>query len=139
MWSYFNVAKYLGNMSLNTFMLTLTTLYISSFILDSYKEEYTIQMYKEHINSIMQTGYVLATFVSSIIIYMSLFKIKYDYILYKLLIVACAFTLFSSVYYTSNNIEPLSKIYIMKTISSRNATILLLLIFVFITLKKMNI
>lgn len=136
MWYYFDISKSLKNKRLSYTILIFSTIYLSSLMFDSYKNEFSSSTYNTHIYNIMTSAQVMATFIGSIIIYLKLFNMKYDQILFKLLVVSLIFTLISAIYYSSRDVETVKLVYLLKTISIINSSVVLILIFSILTLKK---
>lgn len=136
MWIFFNMKFTLKNKTLSYIILLFSTIYLSLMMIDSYKLEYSVSEYETQIQNIMTSGKILATFISSLIIYLNLIKRKKSNALYRLLVIALLFTLLSSVYYTSEDREIVSYIYLLKNISIINASLTLFLSFILVTLNK---
>ena len=103
---------------------------------DSYKLEYSINEYEDQMKNIMLSARIMATFTGSLIIYLNLIKAKQVNTLYQLLVLTLLFTLFSSVYYTSRDIDSVSLVYLLKYVSIINASLTIFVTFILVTLKK---
>ena len=136
MWIFFDMKFTLKNKTLSFTILLFSTIYLSLLMIDSYKLEYSVSEYETQIQNIMVSGKILATFTSSLIIYLNLVKPKRNNSLYRLLVIALLFTLLSSIYYTSEDREIVSYIYLLKNISIINASLTLFLSFILVTLNK---
>ena len=136
MWIFFDMKFTLKSKTLSFTILLFSTIYLSLLMIDSYKLEYSVSEYETQIQNIMVSGKILATFTSSLIIYLNLVKPKRNNSLYRLLVIALLFTLLSSIYYTSEDREIVSYIYLLKNISIINASLTLFLSFILVTLNK---
>ena len=135
-WIFFNVKKTLKKDTLSFIILIIGSIYLSSLMFDSFKVEYSIDVYEKHLANIIQSSQIMAMFTGSVIIYLNLIKQKHDSALYQLLVIALLFTLFASIYYTSQDTDIFGFVYTLKKISIMNASLTLFLLFILVTLKK---
>ena len=135
-WIFFNMKIALKNETLTFIILLFSVIYLSSLMTDSYKLEYSINEYEDQMKNIMLSARIMATFTGSLIIYLNLIKAKQVNTLYQLLVLTLLFTLFSSVYYTSRDIDSVSLVYLLKYVSIINASLTIFVTFILVTLKK---
>ena len=137
-WVYIELTKFIEHKGFSITVLTLFVLFLSYDMLYSYKDFGSTDYYNNNIIAVSNGGKTLAILMGSIIIYLNLFKLKNEYILYKLLLFAFIFILYGILFYASKSIEILSRDYTLKRISIMNASIYLILIFIFITKRQMK-
>lgn len=137
-WIYIEVSKFIEYKWFSITILTLVVLFLSSDLLYSYKDFGSTEYYNKNIMSVSDGGKTLAMLLGSIILYLNLFKLKNEYILYKLLLFAFMFILYGILFYASNSTEMLSRDYTLKRISIMNASVYMMLVFIFITKRQMK-
>lgn len=104
--------------------------------LNAYKTEYTVDGYIENIKRINRSGLVLEAIIISSIIFIRLFKIRLQDLLYNVMIVSFGFLMYSSLSYSSDNVDNLKLQLLLKQLSYANGAILLILGFVFAVIFK---
>lgn len=135
-WILFDIKKSLKKDILSFIILIIGSIYLSSLMFDSFKVEYSIELYEKHLYNILVSCQTMGMFVGTIVIYLDLIKVKYDFALYRLLVISLFFILISNIYYTSQDADILGFIYLLKKISHINASFILFLLFILVTLKK---
>ena len=135
-WILFKVNKTLKKDMLSFIILLLGSFYLSSLMLDSFKVEYSVDIYEKHLANMMKSAHLMMIITGTVIIYLKLIKQKQDTSLYQMLVISLLFTLFASIYYTSQDTDIFGFIYTLKNISIINASFTLFLVFILITLKK---
>ena len=109
-------------------------------MMNSYKEDYTLDGYIKNISQINYTGLVLETIIISSIIFIRLFKIHFEYeaILYNILMISLGFLIFSSLSYSSDDLQQLRIQLLTKRIAFIDGAILLILGFLLAVILKDN-
>lgn len=137
-WVYIEMTKFIENKVFSITVLTLSVLFLSYDLLYAYKDIGSTDYFNRNITAVSDGGKTLAILMGSIIIYLNLFKLKNEYILYKLLLFAFIFILYGILFHASNSVEILSRDYTLKRISIMNASIYLVLVFIFITKRQIK-
>ena len=137
-WIFFDFNRILKNKTISFVILIIASIYLSSLMFDAYKINYTVNEYDKQYGKIASSSRILAGSLGTTIVYLNLLKEKQDPALYKILVTSLLFTLLSSIYYSSKELNSLSNVYILKNISMINASFGIFITFIMITLNKLN-
>ena len=138
LWIFFDFKYILKNNNFSFVILIFASLFLSCLMFDSYEIEYTHQEYYNRFAKIGSSAKTLAMFLGSTLVYLNLIKEKQHPALFKLLVFSLLFILFSSIYYSSKDLNLLSYIYQFKYISIVNASVSVFLTFILITLNRLT-